>query len=151
MIVVRTAEHFTGKRDQNVSAVAYRTLYVQGHWLKKVSIVHQFAILLNFTRFSLGGGGSRVALRALNQASESKSVHNYDIPLQYFTHFRKNHGNTFWAFANSRALNIRDLSIDVKSSDPNVCFMKELEYHDVRGDKLFWCNKGPVHCPVQLY
>ena len=34
---------------------------------ENVSIIHLFAILLNFTRFSFGGGGSWVALGALIQ------------------------------------------------------------------------------------
>ena len=46
LIVVRTTEHFTETRDENFTALAWRTLYFQGHRLKIVSIVYYFAILL---------------------------------------------------------------------------------------------------------
>ena len=69
---MRTTEHFTETRDENFTALAYRTLNFQGHRLKNVSVVYFFAILLNFTRSSLGGGGSRVSERGLggNRAKE---------------------------------------------------------------------------------
>ena len=101
-----------------------------------------FFAILNFTQFSFGGDGSRVALEAPFKATGCKSIHHRDIPRQLFTLFQG-----ILVTPSKRLPSVRH-SFQSKSRDPIVCFLIELR---VRSDHHSCCEEDRVNPPVQLF